>query len=78
MAFFFVIWDDDVLEKLAIREISMDDVEEIISHPDQVTISHSSGRPVAIGFTAAGRRLFCVYELIDDETVQPFSVFEIE
>ena len=78
MAFFFFIWDDDMLEKLAIREISMEDVEEIISHPDEVTTSRSSGRPAAIGFTAAGRRLLCVYEQIDDETVQPVSAFEIE
>ena len=78
MAFFFFIWDDDVLEKLAIREISVDEVEEIISHPDEVTSSRSSGRPVAIGLNAAGRRLLCVYEMIDDETVQPVSVFEID
>ena len=78
MPFFFFIWTDRAVQKIGDRDISIDDVEEIISQPDSREISRSTGHPVAIGQTAAGRTLVCVYQHIDGDTVQPITAFEIE
>jgi uncharacterized DUF497 family protein len=39
-------------------------------------MSRTTGRPIAIGTTAAGRLLVCVYEHVDDDTILPVTAFE--
>jgi uncharacterized DUF497 family protein len=77
MAFYFFIWTDRAMEKISERDISIEEVEEIISHPDRTGISRTSGRPIAVGETSSGRTLLCVYEEIDGTTIQPITAFEI-
>jgi uncharacterized DUF497 family protein len=79
MPFYFFYWLESTIEHLAEHEVSIEDFESIVSDPDEVTTSHSSGRPVAIGYAKDGRKLFCVYELDTDLiTVLPITAYEIE
>ncbi len=77
MAFFEFIWADPVLEKLAERDISPHDVEEIIAKPDGQDVSRSTGLPVAFGALADGRFIIVVYRWIDQVTVQPITAYEV-
>lgn len=77
MAFFLFIWTDWAMQKIADRDITPEEVEEVISHPDRTGISRTTGRPIAIGETSTGRTLLCVYEEIDDSTIQPITAYEI-
>lgn len=50
----------------------------MIFNPLETTVSRSSGRPVAAGYTSDGRLVFVVYEEIDDGTVYPVSAYEVD
>ena len=45
--------------------------------PKRLGMSRSSGRPCCWGETADGRRLFCVYEFLDDITIIPVTAYEV-
>ena len=68
---------DLAMQKIAERDITLEEVEEIISHPDRTDVSRTTGRPIAIGETSTGRTLLCVYEEIDGSTIQPITAYEI-
>ena len=77
MPFFDFIWLDAVLDKLAEREISADEIEAIISHPEFEDLSRSSGLPVAFGHLMDGRLVIVVYRWVDQVTVQPITASEV-
>ena len=63
--------------KLAEREISADEIEAIISHPEFEDVSRSSGLPVAFGHRMDGRLVIVVYRWVDQVTVQPITAYEV-
>ena len=72
------VWTDEILEHLAEHDITPEDFEDVVSDPDDVDFSHSSGAPAAFGETADGRHILCVYDLLDDEiTVIPRTAYEV-
>ena len=78
MPVYFFIWNDQIEEHLARHGVTPDEFEEVVCDPDEVDRSHSSGRPIAFGETAAGKHLARVYELLDDMTVLPVTAYEVE
>jgi hypothetical protein len=75
--FYFFLWDDDRIDHLAQHGVDPEDFEAIVQQPDRYGVSRTSGRPVAYGFTADGRYLKCVYEMVDEVTVSPVTAFEV-
>jgi hypothetical protein len=65
-------------DHIAEHGICQDEVEWVVQHPLAVGSSRSSGCPVAVGRTPAGRLLIVVYEHIDHVTVYPVTAYEIE
>lgn len=57
--------------------VTADEFEQGVGYPDETVESKSSGRPAAVGYTASGRYLICVFELIDDVTVYPITAYEL-
>lgn len=83
MSFLHVIWDldDDPegnVQHIAERGITKAEVLEVLARPQAVEESRSSGRPVAIGTTSAGRMILVVYDEIDEDTVYPVTAFDLE
>jgi uncharacterized DUF497 family protein len=78
MPYYFFIWNDENEEHLAEHGVSIDDFEKIVCDPLGEDVSRTTGRPVAFGLTDDGRRLMCVYELIDDHTVLPITAYEVD
>lgn len=78
MSFYLFIWNNEIEQHLAANGVTSREFEQVVCNPDEVSASRSSGRPVAFGPTATGKYLACVYEMLDDTTVLPVTVFEVE
>ena len=78
MPFYLFQWTDLRLEKLELNGVDREDFESIVMNPMRRVVSRSSGRPMAIGYTASGDLVACVYELhADGITVLPITAYFI-
>ena len=73
MPFYYFIWTDEIIEHLALHEVTQ---EEAVCDPDRVEHSRSSDRLIALGNTSTGRYLACVSELVDETTLLPVTAYE--
>lgn len=76
-----LIWidgPDGNIEHFAEHGISPREAEDVLSDPIAIDKSAATGRPIAFGFTRAGRKLAVVYEQIDAITVYPITAYEVE
>ena len=83
MAFRRIIWDldDDSrgnVQHIAKHDVSKEEVEEVLDHPEGSETSRSSGRLIAFGETSAGRLIAVVYEESDADAVYPVTAYEVE
>lgn len=83
MAIRDVIWDMDDepegnVQQIAEHGLSKDDVEDILFGVHEIDESHSSGRPIALGFNSADEYICVVFEWVDDETVYPVTAYFLE
>ncbi len=85
MTDFEVIWDldndpDGNVHHIAEHGVTMDEVEEVLSDPENSTdVSASSDRAITFGETAAGRYLAVVWEtaLEDPLTIYPITAYDV-
>lgn len=77
MPYFEFLWTEAIIEHLAEHGIGRKDFEEVVSNPNRMGVSRSSGRPCCWGETGEGRQLFCVYEFLDDMTIIPVTAYEV-
>jgi hypothetical protein len=75
--YFEFVWTDEIINHLAEHDVNREEFEEVVSNPDRVGVSRSTGRPCCWGQTAKGRTLFCVYEFLDDLTIIPVTAYEV-
>jgi uncharacterized DUF497 family protein len=73
-----IIWTDQNQAHIAEHGVSMDEVEQVLQAPQLRTTSRSTGLPIVIGYTAAGRLLAVVFEEIDSATIHPITAYEPE
>lgn len=78
MAFKIFLWNDELVDHLAQHDLTTEDFEDVVSNPDELTRSRSTGRRAAIGYTADGRKIICVFDEVDDLYVEPFTAYEID
>lgn len=72
------IWTETALAKIAANHVTQEEAEQVVREARTVRTSRSSGRPLIIGYTPAGRRIAVVFERIDGLTVQPITAFDPE
>lgn len=81
MPWYDIVWSFEPggnVEHIAEHGLSPEDVEAVLCDPLETTISRSSGRPAAAGYTLDGRLVLVIYEEIDDCTVYPITAYEVE
>ena len=78
MPFYLFYWTEEIVDHLDQHGVTIDEFEAIVQRPDRNGYSRSSGRPFAIGQTEDGRTLLCVYEFVDETTIEPITAFEID
>ena len=49
MTYYEFIWTDEIIDHLAEHGVSSDDFEEVVSEPDRIGYSRSSGAPCCWG-----------------------------
>jgi len=76
MAYYDFVWNDEIVAHLAEHGVSPQDFEAVVTNPDEIGQSQSTGRPCCWGETADGRALFCVFEKIGACTILPVTAFE--
>lgn len=83
MVFIQFIWDLDEdpegnVQHLLEHDVTKDEAEYVLRHPDSETTSDSSGRPLTFGHTAEGRHLAVVWEHILDDplTIYPVTAYD--
>jgi uncharacterized DUF497 family protein len=80
MPYFDFIWEtteDGNVAHIAEHGLTPEDIEPIVLNPDRLSVSRTSGRPIAFGVTADGREIAVVFELIDEWTVYAITAFEV-
>ena len=77
MPIYFYLWTDDIISHIAEHDITQADFERIVGRPVKQDFSHSSGSPVAFGYTEDGRYIIAVFDFLDDMTVLPITAYEV-
>lgn len=77
MPYYDFLWNDENINHLGEHGVSVADFEQVVTDPETIGESRSTGRPCCWGETADGRFLICVFEKIDLHTILPITAFEI-
>lgn len=78
MPYFEFIWDGENEEHLEEHGVTLAEFVEIVTRPERLETSRSSGRCIAFGRTSTGKLLACVYEQFDEIQVYPVTAYELE
>ena len=83
MAINYVTWDMDHepegnVAHIAEHGLTKDDVEQVLFGVHELDISHSSGRPIAMGFNSGGQYICVVFDWVDDETAYPVTAYVLD
>jgi uncharacterized DUF497 family protein len=78
MPIYLYQWYDDNIEHVEEHGVSTDEFEAVVNHPIGKDESHSSDRIIAFGYGDDGRKLACLYEMLDEITVLPVTAYEVE
>ncbi|MEX2170684.1 MAG: hypothetical protein WD851_15315 [Pirellulales bacterium] len=78
MPYFEFIWPPGTIDHLDEHGVSQADFEYVVTQPERVEFSRTSGLPAVRGHTPDGRYIFAVYRIIDDVTIEPVTAYEIE
>lgn len=71
-------WYDENIEHVEERGVTVDQFEAVVCDPLRTKKSRSSDRLVAFGYADDGRKLACVYEVIDALTILPVTAYEVQ
>jgi hypothetical protein len=77
MPYYFFVWTDEIVAHLAEHDLTPDDFEKVVSKPNAVGSSESSGSPAAFGYTDDGRYIIAVFDYLDDMTIMPATAYEV-
>ena len=77
MPYYEFLWTDEIIEHLAEHDVAPEDFEQVVSAPDDVGASDSTGLPCAWGETIDWRFVICIYEEIDDILLLPVTAYEV-
>ena len=77
MPYYFFHWDASTIDYLDQHGVTPGEFEEVVTAPDRVERSRSSGDWIAFGMTSTGKYLGCVYEEFAD-TIYPITAFVLD
>lgn len=80
MAWIRIIWDATPggnVEHVEEHELEPEEVDHVLLNYQSKVTSHTTGRPCVFGYTPDGRYIIVVYEEIDDDTILPWTAYEV-
>ena len=75
-----VIWNPDPggnVEHVRDHDVTLEEVEFVLEHPDSIDESDSSGQPCIFGYTEYGRYILVVYERLANDLIYPVTAFDV-
>jgi hypothetical protein len=75
-----IIWNDEPggnIEHIEEHGLTVDDVENVLANFEGEGVSRSSGLPCVFGHTPDDRFIIVVYEVVDDDTINPVTAYEV-
>ena len=77
MPHYFFIRTPEAIDHLADHDVTPAEFEEIVCRPEHEDVSRSTGNLLAFGYSSDGRYLCCVFRMLDDETIEPVTAYEV-
>ena len=71
------LWDEINEDHIAQHRVTVEEFEFVVLAAKRSGVSRSSGRALVIGETLTGRRIACVYEVIEGYCF-PVTAYEVE
>ena len=78
MPIYLYQWLDENIEHVEEHGVTPEEFEAIVNRPLRKEVSNSSDRFIVFGYGDDGRELACVYEMLDADTVDPITAYEVE
>jgi hypothetical protein len=75
MPYYEFVWTERALGKISLNGVTQEEVAAVVCDPNVTGYSRSSGRPIAMGPADDGRRIICVYEMLDELRVLPVTSY---
>ncbi len=82
MEFTRILWDEEEdpdgnVYHIADHDLTIEDVEYVLTHPSSEGVSRSTRLPVVWGYATDDRYIIVVYEEIDEETIRVITAYEV-
>lgn len=77
MPWWHIIWTDRATVKIKEHGLGRAEVEYLLMHPLEETVSRSSGLPAVRGRSKRGREIFVVFRQHDAITIEPITAYEV-
>lgn len=78
-----IVWDldDDPagnVQHISEHGVTMEEVEEVLASANEILASYSSGLPIVFGWTAGGKYLAVIFEVVNNDPliVYPITAYE--
>jgi uncharacterized DUF497 family protein len=76
--FFLFLWDEVNEQHIAEHGLTPEEFEYVVLDVREADLSRSSGRPMVIGYTEAGRKICCVYDVEEEVYCYPITAYDVE
>jgi uncharacterized DUF497 family protein len=75
-----IIWNEEPggnVEHIEEHGLTVDDVEHVLANFESQGVSRASSQPCVFGHTPDATYIIVVYELIDEDTINPVTAYEV-
>jgi len=80
MAWTHIIWDSTPggnVEHIEEHGLEPEEVDYVLLNPAATGKSHTTSRPCVFGYTPDDRYIIVVFEEVDDDTIIPWTAYEV-
>jgi len=80
MAWTHIIWDSTPggnVEHIEEHGLEPEEVDYVLLNPEATGKSHTTGRQCVFGYTPDGRYIIVVCEEVEDDTIMPWTAYEV-
>jgi len=82
MPWYDILWNyedqDGNVAHIGEHGLTPEDVNAVLTDPEETGVSRTSGRPIAFGYVPDGRYICVVYEEIDEHKLYAVTAFVVE
>ena len=82
MSYGRILWDDENdpdsnVEHIHQHDLTIEDVEYVLSNATEQGVSRSTGHPVVWGYTEDGRYTIVVFQELEEDLIRVITAYEV-